>query len=58
MKRVVGIFLIALLGGVIALGLYKAFEKNQVPYSFSMLDRIPVSRTNYMPGAAFNEPDF
>jgi serine protease Do len=58
MKRVVGIFLIALAGGVIALGLYKVVEKKQVPYSYSIQDRIPVSRTNYMPGVPFNEPDF
>ena len=58
MKRVVGIFLIALAGGVIALGLYKIIEKKQVPYSYSMQDRIPVSRTDFMPGASFNEPDF
>jgi serine protease Do len=58
MKRVVGIFLIALAGGVIALGLYKVLEKKQVPYSYSIQDRIPVSKTNYMPGAPFNEPDF
>jgi serine protease Do len=58
MKRVVGIFLIALAGGVIALGLYKVMEKKQVPYSYSIQDRIPVSKTNYMPGAPFNEPDF
>jgi serine protease Do len=58
MKRVVGFFLIAMAGGVIALGLYKVLEKKQVPYSYTIQDRIPVSRTNYMPGAPFNEPDF
>jgi serine protease Do len=58
MKRVVGIFLIALAGGVIALGLYRVFDKKQVPYSYSIQDRIPVSRTNYEPGLSFNEPDF
>ena len=57
MKRVVGIFLIALTGGVIALGLYKVFEKKQVPYSYSIQDRIPISRAEYMPGLP-NEPDF
>jgi serine protease Do len=58
MKRVVGVFLIALAGGVIALGLYRVFEKKQAPYSYSTNDRIPVSRTEYMPGAPLNEPDF
>ncbi len=58
MKRVVGVFLIALAGGAVALGLYKVFEKKQAPYYNSIHERIPVSRTDYMPGAAFNEPDF
>jgi len=58
MKKVVGIFLIALAGGAIALGLYKVFEKKQTPYYNSVQERIPVSRTDYMPGAPFNEPDF
>jgi serine protease Do len=58
MKRVVGIFLIALAGGVMALGLYKVFEKKQVPYSYSSRDRIPISRTDYIPGAPLNAPDF
>jgi serine protease Do len=56
MKRVIGIFLIALMGGVIALGLYKMFEKRQVSYSYQ--ERVPVSRADFMPSAAFNEPDF
>lgn len=58
MKKVVGIFLIALAGGAVALGLYKVFEKKQTPYYNSVQERIPVSRTDYMPGATFNEPDF
>jgi serine protease Do len=56
MKRIIGIFLIATMGGVIALGLCKIFEKKQVSYSFQ--EKIPVSRADYMPSAAFNEPDF
>jgi serine protease Do len=59
MKKIVGIFLIALAGGVAALGLNKVFEKKQSPgYYISAKDRLPVSKTDYMPGAAFNQPDF
>ncbi|MEI6900456.1 MAG: trypsin-like peptidase domain-containing protein, partial [Bacteroidota bacterium] len=58
MKKVVGIFLIAMAGGAMSLGLYKIFEKKQVPFSYSAQERIPVSKTSYMPGAVFNEPDF
>ena len=58
MKRVIGFFLIALAGGVVALGLYKVFEKKQVPYSYSNQYRVPVSRVNYTPGAPLNDPDF
>ena len=58
MKKVVGIFLIALAGGAIALGLYKVFEKKQVPYSSTDQYRVPVKRVNYTPGISLNEPDF
>jgi serine protease Do len=58
MKKIIGVFLIALAGGAVSLGLYKVFEKKQIPYSYSAQDRVPVSRTDYMPGAPFNEPDF
>lgn len=59
MKKIVGIFLIALLGGVAALGLNKLFEKKEsAGYYMSSKDRLPVSKTEYMPGAAFNQPDF
>lgn len=58
MKKVVVIFLIAVAGGAVSLGLYKIFEKKQVPYSYSNQYQIPVSRTNFTPGLSFNEPDF
>jgi serine protease Do len=58
MKRVGVFFLIALAGGVIALGLYKVFEKKEIPYSYSNQYRVPVSRVNYTPGAPLNDPDF
>ena len=57
MKKIVGIFLIALAGGAVAIGLYKIFEKKQAPYSYSSQYRIPVSKTEYMSGVPFNEPD-
>jgi serine protease Do len=58
MKRFVGIFLIALAGGAVALGLYKLFEKKQTPYYYSARERIPVVKADYLPGVAFNQPDF
>ena len=57
MKRIAGIFLIAMLGGAVSLGLYKAFEKKQ--YSFSSRpEGIPIRQVSYNPSAAFNQPDF
>jgi serine protease Do len=58
MKKIVGIFLIALAGGAVALGLYKIFEKKQAPYSYSNQYQIPVSKANFSPGGPLNEPDF
>jgi serine protease Do len=57
MKRIAGIFLIALMGGVVSLGLYKAFEKKQHFYN-SRPEGIPISQVSYNPSAAFNQPDF
>ena len=57
MKRIVGIFLIALLGGFVALGLNKAFEKRNV-FGNSRPAGIPVRQVSYNPGMAFNQPDF
>jgi serine protease Do len=58
MKKVVGIFLIAVAGGLVAIGMYKIFEKKQTPYSYSNQYQIPVNKVNYTPGAPLNEPDF
>ena len=57
MKRIAGIFLIALIGGAVSLGLCKAFEKKQY-YGNSRPEGIPVRQVNYNPSAAFNQPDF
>ena len=57
MKRIAGIFLIAMLGGAVSLGLYKAFEKKQY-YFNPRPDGIPIKQVSYNPAAAFNEPDF
>jgi len=57
MKRIAEIFLFAILGGAVSLGLYKALEKKQ----FRSADRtgeIPARQVSYIPGAPFNEPDF
>ena len=57
MKRIAGIFIIALIGGAVSLGLYKAFEKKQ-PYFSSRPEGIPVRQVSYNPSAAYNQPDF
>jgi len=57
MKRIAGIFLIALLGGAVSLGLYKTFEKKQY-FLNSRPVGIPISQVSYNPSAAFNQPDF
>ncbi|MEI7727267.1 MAG: trypsin-like peptidase domain-containing protein [Bacteroidota bacterium] len=57
MKRIAGIFLIALLGGAVSLGLYKAFEKKQYFFN-SRPEGIPIEQVSYNPSAAFNQPDF
>lgn len=57
MKRIAAIFLIALTGGMVSLGMYKALEKKHV-FSPSRPDGIPVQQVSYNPSAAFNQPDF
>lgn len=57
MKRIAGVFIIALIGGAVSLGLYKTFEKKQY-FGNSRPEGIPISRVNYNPSAAFNQPDF
>ncbi len=57
MKRIAGLFLIALVGGLSAIGIYKAFENRQLTFA-SKPQGIPVQQVNYNPSAAFNLPDF
>jgi len=57
MKRFVGIFLIAIAGGAVSLGLYKAFEKKPA-YIYSHPEPIPVEKVNYSPNSVYNLPDF
>lgn len=57
MKRIAGLFLIALVGGFSAIGIYKAFENRQLTFA-SRPQGIPVQQVNYNPSAAFNLPDF
>ena len=57
MKRFVGFFLIAVAGGLVSLGLYKAFEKKPA-YIYTHSESIPVQKVNYMEGAVPNLPDF
>ncbi len=57
MKRIAGIFFIALLGGAVSLGLYKAFEKRQY-FRNSPAAGIPIKQVSFNPSAAFNQPDF
>jgi serine protease Do len=57
MKRIAEVFLIALIGGIVSLGLYKAFEKKHF-YNSSHPEGIPIRQVSYNPSAAFNQPDF
>ena len=57
MKRIAGIFLIAMIGGAVSLGLYKTFEKKQ-SYFINRPEGIPIRKVGYNPSAAFNQPDF
>jgi serine protease Do len=57
MKRIAGVFLIAMLGGAVSLGLYKTFEKKQY-FGNSRPEGIPVRQVSYNPSAANGLPDF
>ncbi|MFZ4520363.1 MAG: S1C family serine protease [Bacteroidales bacterium] len=57
MKRIAGVFLIALLGGAVSLGLYKTFEKHSSNFN-TRPEGIPIKQVSFTPGAAFNQPDF
>jgi len=58
MKKYVGIFLIAVMGGAVSLGLYKAFEKKTSVY-YSKPEGIPARQVAfYGPSAPGNLPDF
>ena len=58
MKRLIGLFLVAVAGGAVALGAYKLMEKKQPYYVYTSGQQIPLQRVNYTPGTPFNEPDF
>lgn len=58
MKRVIGLFMIAVLGGVVALASYKLIEKKHPVSLQSSNPGLPVQRTGFSPGAAMNLPDF
>ncbi|MEJ2584965.1 MAG: trypsin-like peptidase domain-containing protein, partial [Robiginitalea sp.] len=62
MKRLGGLFLVALLAGFTTLGTYKLFFENQVPESALQQDSLPVFQTSNLPsypgGAGIDEADF
>jgi len=58
MKRLIGLFLVAVAGGAVALGAYKLMEKKQPNYSYNAGQQLPLRSVNYIPGTPFNEPDF
>lgn len=58
MKRLIGLFLIAVAGGAVALGAYKLMEKKQISYVFASGQQASLRPVNYVPGTPFNEPDF
>ena len=58
MKKYIGLFLMAVLGGIVSLGLYKAFEKRNAIY-YPRPEGIPARQVAlYGPGAPGNLPDF
>ncbi len=58
MKKYIGLFLMAVLGGIVSLGLYKAFEKKNT-INYPDPQGIPVQQVAlYGPGAPGNLPDF
>ncbi len=58
MKKYIGLFLMAVLGGIVSLGLYQAFEKKNTT-NYPDPQGIPVQQVAlYGPGAPGNLPDF
>ncbi len=57
MKKFIGLFLVAVAGGAVALGLSKLVERKQV-HLYGAEQQAPVRQVGYMPGASFNQPDF
>lgn len=58
MKRLIGIFLVALVGGAVALGAYKLMEKRHPYYSYPVGQQISLRPVSYLPGTPFDQPDF
>jgi serine protease Do len=58
MKRLIGVFLIAMAGGVIALGGYKLVEKKETRYLYTSQQQLQARPVNYIPGTPFDQPDF
>ena len=58
MKRLIGLFLMAIAGGVVALASYKLIEKSHPSPLYGTEMQIPVHAASYAPGAALNQPDF
>lgn len=57
MKKFLGFFLIAVAGGAVSLGLFKAFEKKPA-YVSSHTEPIRFEKVSYTPGSPMNLPDF
>ncbi|HTX88666.1 MAG TPA: Do family serine endopeptidase [Bacteroidales bacterium] len=58
MKRIAIFILIALAGGVVALGLYRLTEKKHPAYSIYAEPGLPVRQASYTAAPPMNEPDF
>jgi serine protease Do len=58
MKRLIGLFLVAVAGGAVALGAYKLMEKQHPLYTSGVQQQLPLRPVNYVPGASFDQPDF
>jgi serine protease Do len=58
MKRLIGLFLMAIIGGIVAVGAYRLIDKTHPSYVYSTEPRIPVHTASYYSGSALNQPDF
>jgi serine protease Do len=57
MKKIAALFLVAVIGGAVSMGLFYLIDKNDPVYS-DLPVTVPVQRTNFSSSAPMNVPDF